>query len=119
MGMSDYEMQCEFEKDKAEFDAICERIEFKKNDQDKPRYSLIPPLAEEAMAKVLTFGAQKYSPDNWRKVDDKNRYLDAAMRHIGAYRCKVKFDDESGVHHLAHAMCCLAFIVELDMENMI
>lgn len=92
-------------------------VEFKKYDTGKPRYGLIPPLAEEELAKVLTFGAEKYEPDNWRKVDDLSRYVDATLRHISAYRKGSSFDDESGLHHLAHAMCCLAFITELELEK--
>lgn len=92
-------------------------LEFKKFDSDKPRYALIPPLAEEEMVKVLTFGAEKYDADNWRKVDDLTRYVDATMRHIAAYRKGDTLDSESGLHHLAHAMCCLAFITELEMEK--
>lgn len=88
---------------------------FTKHDHGKPRHSLIPPMAEREMAKVLTFGAQKYSEDNWRKVDDPSRYVDAAMRHINDYRTGKWSDDESGLHHLAHAMCCLAFVVELNI----
>ena len=94
----------------------CVNMAFKKYDSGKPRYGLIPPLAEEELAKVLTFGAEKYAPDNWRKVDDLSRYIDAAMRHISAYRKGDSVHDESGLHHLAHAMCCLAFIVELEKE---
>lgn len=92
-------------------------VEFKKYDSGKPRYSLIPPLAEEELVKVLSFGAEKYSADNWRKVDDPKRYIDAAMRHIAAYRKGSSLDDESGLHHLAHAMGCLAFITELELEK--
>jgi hypothetical protein len=91
--------------------------EFIKNDSNKPRYSLIPPIAEEEWVKVLTFGAQKYSPENWRKVDDLSRYVDAAMRHISSYRKGDKMDIESGFHHLAHAMCCLSFIVEIESTD--
>jgi len=112
MGMSDYEMMCELEKDKAEFD---ERMAFVKNDQGKLRYSLIPSRAEEQMVRVLTFGAQKYSADNWRKCEDLSRYIDAALRHIASYRVGQRDDGETGLHHLAHAMCCLSFIVDIEL----
>ena len=88
--------------------------EFTKHDHGKPRYSLIPPIAEREMVDVLTFGAKKYTPDNWKNVDDLSRYIDAAMRHIAAYRRGETHDDESGLHHLAHAMCCLSFIVDIE-----
>ena len=88
----------------------------RKADQDKPRMDLIPPHAEKLMADVLTFGAKKYSPDNWRKVPDlTNRYTATAMRHINDYRSGNSSDSETGIHHLAHAMCCLAFIIENDV----
>ena len=42
----------------------------KKFDGDKLRFDLIPAVAEEEIAKILTFGAKKYGPDNWQKLDD-------------------------------------------------
>lgn len=84
-----------------------------KYDNEKPMMNLLPPKAEMEMARVLTFGAKKYAPDNWRKVDDlERRYLAAAMRHINAHRQGEKLDSESGLSHLSHAMCCIAFIIE-------
>jgi len=84
-----------------------------KHDHGKPEYSLIPPLAEEEVVKVLTMGAKKYSPDNWRLIDDiPKRYMDAAMRHMADWRKGNYTDDESGLSHLAHAICCLQFVLE-------
>ena len=89
-----------------------------KFDTEKPLYNLIPVHAEAEMADVLTFGATKYGPNNWRKVGNaKERYIAAAMRHIAAYRMNEESDPESGSHHLAHAMCCLSFIIELDLKD--
>jgi hypothetical protein len=89
----------------------------RKFDSGKLRYGLIPPLALAEMVKVLTFGAQKYEPDNWKYVtDSKNRYFDALERHIWAYKMGEQFDPESGIHHLAHAMCCLFFLYEHDVK---
>lgn len=89
-----------------------------KHDAGKPAYNLIPAHAEAEFVDVLTFGATKYGPENWRQVDNaKDRYVAAAMRHIAAYRMGETHDVESGKHHLAHAMCCMAFIIESDLEN--
>ncbi|MBX2848964.1 MAG: hypothetical protein KTR16_11630 [Acidiferrobacterales bacterium] len=89
-----------------------------KHDQGKPLYNLIPVHAEAELVDVLTFGATKYTPNQWRTVDNaKERYTAAAMRHLAAYRMGEESDPESGKHHLAHAMCCLSFIIELDLEN--
>lgn len=86
-----------------------------KFDYGKPLMGCIPPNAELAIANVLTFGARKYDRDNWRKVDNADvRYLDAAMRHLNAYRRGELTDAETNESHLAHAICCLMFILELE-----
>ena len=84
-----------------------------KHDQDKPQFRLIPPKAELAFAKVLTMGAKKYAPDNWKQIEP-HRYVDALMRHLNAFRQGEATDPESGEHHMAHIMCCAAFILEHD-----
>lgn len=87
-----------------------------KFDSEKPRMGLLPPYALESVAEVLTFGAKKYLPHNWKYVEDAhNRYIDAAMRHINAYIKGEKNDPESGFPHMSHAICCLMFIADLDL----
>ena len=87
----------------------------RKFDGDKLRYDLIPPHAQKAMVEVLTFGAQKYAPDNWQLVPDaKRRYFAALERHLWAWKMGEVLDPESGKPHLAHAMCCLMFLFEHD-----
>lgn len=86
-----------------------------KHDGEKPDYSLIPPYALEEAVNVLTYGAVKYSRDNWRILDDaKNRYFAAAQRHMWALKKGETHDPESGLHHAAHAACCMLFYYELD-----
>jgi hypothetical protein len=87
----------------------------RKFDGGKLEYGLLPPLALEETVKVLTFGAQKYERDNWKNVpDSKRRYFDALQRHTWAWKQGEQLDPESGIHHLAHAMCCLMFLYEHD-----
>lgn len=87
----------------------------RKFDGNKLEYGLLPPFALEETVKVLTFGAQKYERDNWKRVpDSKRRYFDALQRHVWAWKQGEQFDPESGFHHLAHAMCCLMFLYEHD-----
>jgi len=89
----------------------------RKFDGGKLEYGLLPPLALEETVKVLTFGAQKYERDNWQKVpDSKRRYFDALQRHVWAWKQGEIIDNESGIHHLAHAMCCLMFLYEHDVK---
>lgn len=88
-----------------------------KHDSNKPRYDLLPPIAIDEMAKVMTFGAEKYAPDNWRHVDNAiDRYRAALLRHSFAMLRGEKLDPETGLPHAAHAMCCASFIVELEKE---
>lgn len=87
---------------------------FTKHDCDKPRLDLLPVRAVEAMGRVLTFGARKYSDDNWRAVESPRRYVAAGLRHVFAYMRGEQCDKETGEHHLAHALCCFAFVLELD-----
>ena len=88
----------------------------RKYDGGKLEYGLLPAFALEETVKVLTFGAQKYERGNWQKVPDaKRRYFDAMERHIWAWKKGEQMDPESGIHHLAHAMCCLMFLYEHDI----
>lgn len=86
-----------------------------KFDQGKPQWRLVPFGAMSEVVDVLTYGAKKYSPDNWKHVDDaQNRYIDAGFRHFTAYVSGEKVDPESGHHHLAHAICCLLFLLAFE-----
>jgi hypothetical protein len=89
-----------------------------KFDGDKPRMGLIPPMIEVEVADVLTFGAAKYpQPDNWKRVEGREwRYVDAALRHLNAHRQGEKRDPETGKLHLAHAICCLMFLGEMELD---
>ena len=89
-----------------------------KYDSAKPRMNLLPPKAIIEISKVLTFGAEKYDAENWRKLDDlQNRYTAGALRHIFAHMDGEKDDPESNISHLAHALCCLLFKLEIELEN--
>jgi len=81
-----------------------------KYDTGKLRMELIPPEAIEALAEVITYGANKYSDDNWKKVG-KDRYIGALMRHLNAYRKGELYDDESGLTHMAHILTNAAFLI--------
>ena len=90
-----------------------------KYDAGKLRYSLIPPEATKALAQVLTFGAEKYAPNSWQTVPNgKERYLDAAIRHLEAYRSGELIDDESSLPHLAHLLCNIAFLTHLEATDL-
>lgn len=86
-----------------------------KYDSDKPRYSLLPKGSVNAVIDVLEFGAKKYEAENWKKVDNaKERYYNAAMRHIDKWWNGEKHDPETNIHHLAHASTNLFFLMWFD-----
>lgn len=92
----------------------------KKYDIGKTRWDKVPFDILEGLAKVTTYGANKYkeNPDilNWKKVEDGyNRYFSALMRHLIADRKGEYLDKESGLPHMSHAMfnvVCLAYFSE-------
>lgn len=86
--------------------------DFRKNDAGKARYDLIPAVALDEVAQVLAIGAMKYGADNWRRGADWSRYFAAAMRHLWAWWRGDDLDPETGRHHLAHAACCVLFLLE-------
>ena len=61
------------------------------------------------------YGNKKYhDPDNWKTVE-KERYIDAMYRHLLEYINDNKaIDEESGLPHLWHIACNVAFLCELD-----
>jgi len=91
---------------------------FVKHDAGKVRYTLLPPWALRWVAQVLTHGAKKYAADNWRKAFEPNfeagrdRYMDAAYRHMEAVRRGEWIDEDSGLPHLACAIASLMFVLE-------
>jgi hypothetical protein len=74
-------------------------------------------VAVEEVVKVMDFGAQKYARDSWMQVPNaQRRYIAAAYRHLFEYFfLRRRNDDESGLHHLAHAVCCLLFVIQPDL----
>jgi hypothetical protein len=88
-----------------------------KFDGHKPRWSLLPKGTVREIIEVLEFGAAKYAENNWQYVDDGHqRYYDALMRHMEAWWLGEKNDPESGMSHLAHAGCCILFLLWLDRD---
>ena len=86
-----------------------------KGDKGKPRWSLLPAGTIAQVIKVLEFGVARYAVDNWMHVEDpKRRYYDAAMRHLQAWWGGEKMDPDSGLPHLAHAVCCGLFLMWFD-----
>ena len=86
-----------------------------KADAGKPRLSLVPRKIIWAIAKIREYGNKKYGdPNNWRKVEVE-RYRDAAYRHFMRYLDDPDgADEESGLPHLWHLACNVAFLCEME-----
>lgn len=95
--------------------------EGRKDDQGKPRFSLLRfgcPNALEGVARVLTFGAKKYADHSWQNVEDGiDRYTSAMERHQNALAKGEDFDPESGLLHIDHVACNALFLAELYRKH--
>lgn len=75
----------------------------------------IPAPALAYLSKVMELGATKYGPFNWRKTKVKRTvYLEAAIRHILSALDGEDLDPESDQPHEAHAMACMAIVLDAD-----
>lgn len=82
-----------------------------KNDKldGKRRYELLPMDVMDDIVDILTYGADKYAPNNWQGVSSE-RYFAASMRHLSAWKQGEVNDKESGLPHLSHALTNLVFM---------
>lgn len=89
-----------------------------KRDEGKPKLTLVPRQIIFDIAEVREYGNRKYGdPENWRTVE-KERYKDAAFRHFMAYLDDPNgVDAESGISHLKHLACNIAFLCEMEAHN--
>lgn len=76
-----------------------------KHDSEKPRLNLLDPEWLTGVAKVLTYGANKYDDYDWARGLEWSRLFSAAQRHLLAWQAGEDLDRESGHHHLLHASC--------------
>ena len=77
---------------------------------NKIKWSLVSWKALEPMVKVLMFGANKYSPNNWQKGLKYSEISDSLQRHLNAFMEGQDDDPESKLSHLGHLMCNAMFL---------
>lgn len=88
-----------------------------KLDQGKARLDLIAPEAILAIGQVLEFGARKYKARNWEQGMEWGRFYGAALRHLNAWSAGEGNDPESGLPHLAHALCNIHFLLAYEQRH--
>ena len=89
-----------------------------KQDEGKPRMTLVPLQIIYDIADVRTWSTVKYSDTtSWRRIEIE-RIRDATFRHFLKYLKDPKgLDEESGLPHLAHLATNIAFLCEMEKQN--
>lgn len=81
-----------------------------RHNDGKLQWSLIDFKSLEEMVKVLGFGAEKYSPDNWKRGLPTSKIFESLMRHLTALQAGEEIDPESKLHHTGHVLCNAMFL---------
>jgi hypothetical protein len=76
-----------------------------------PRGDWFPVRAFEPTVRVLEFGAKKYAKGNWAKGMSWSVCFTCTMSHLSKAFQGEENDEESGLPHLAHAMCNIVFLL--------
>lgn len=112
--------------------------------QGKPPLASLPMEALREMAKVMAYGAKKYTRpgtctckpivdkihapgcpalkmisgrDNWRYGTEWTEFVNSALRHIASFLDGEDVDQESKLLHLAHAMTDIGFVLEYQVKG--
>jgi hypothetical protein len=73
----------------------------------------LPAVAILHGSRAMMDGARKYGAYNWRDREvQASIYIDALMRHALAWFEGEEIAADSGVHHLGHAIGCLAILLD-------
>lgn len=80
--------------------------------EGKLRYDLVPTFSQQEYVRVLTKGAEKYAPHNWKKGMAWSKVIASLKRHLAALESGEDYDLETNLLHTAHIMCNAAFLTE-------
>ncbi len=115
-------------EDRQALDAILDEANtktdgFNKYDDEKPAWHLVPWAEMEHVVKAMMTGSAKYEDHlyveerNWLLCEEPDRYFNSVVRHILAWRRGNTEDKDSGLPPLAHAVCCLLILMDLDRQD--
>ena len=92
--------------------------EGRKHDAGKDPWHLLPWDAVRQVVAVLRFGASKYGDRNWESGIRYSRCYSALLRHMTAWWEGESRDPETGLSHLAHAGCCVVFLLAFEVRGL-
>lgn len=81
-------------------------------DAGKEPVDLLSPIALVGTAKILEFGAKKYSANNWRKGMAWSRCIASLLRHTFKFMSGEDIDHETNLPHVDHMACNVMFLQE-------
>mgnify|MGYP007099646832 CR=1 FL=1 len=87
---------------------------------DKIPFHLWPETATVLGTMALLDGALKYGRGNWRHDGARaSIYYDACRRHLNKWFEGEDLDPDSGLAHMAHALACLAILVDAREQGVL
>ena len=97
---------------------MMEQIKGAKYDEGKPRPSLVPVAAIEAIMQVREFDKAKHADaEDWRSIAPE-RWHDALLRHVlYMWDNPLAIDDESGLPSMWHVITNAAFLCAALKED--
>jgi Domain of unknown function (DUF5664) len=84
----------------------------KRFNKGKLRYDLIPSNSLKEIAKVFTYGCEKYGEKNWQRGMKWSNVIASLERHLAAFKQCEDFDEETGHYHIAHLATNAIFLLE-------
>ena len=85
---------------------------------NKIPYHLFPKTAVAHGTLAMLYGALLYGRSNFRAIGVRaSIYYDACSRHLDKWFEGETYDKDSGVHHLGHALACIAIILDAEAAN--
>lgn len=88
------------------------------NGRTKPGLGHVPPGPLYEVARAFDDGARKYGPFNWRETNVlASVYHDACKRHLDCWFHGHDTANDSGVHHLGHAVACLLILLDAEQQQ--
>ena len=101
-----------------ETQSLPQNTEAIKYDDGKLQWNLLPGPEVEQIVHLLTIGAQKYNPENWRQGFKWSRVFNALMRHLWKFWWyNESYDEETECHHLTSVALMALWLLHYDQED--